>query len=58
MLRDTAVNLPKRCANVLVARFRRPLPLSKTVLPPNTAWIMDTLLRVHGHQVLVDGESV
>jgi aarF domain-containing kinase len=49
---DWIHNLPRRCSNTIL---RTEYPYVGTVLPPNAPQIMDTLLRVHGHELLVDG---
>lgn len=42
--------------NQTLGRIRgRPIPYFDSTLPPNTPRIVDTLMRVHGHQMLRDG---
>ncbi|CAM9574178.1 unnamed protein product [Chrysoparadoxa australica] len=55
-LRDAAVNAPRHLYNVLIGSWSgRTWELSHSVIPPNTALIMQRLLQVMGHQILVDG---
>lgn len=63
---DVLRNLPLSLVNLLLLRplhyclggllpVVRPLTLYRTDVPPNAAFIMDTLMNVMGHQVLADG---
>lgn len=63
-LRDALLNIPIRLYNLclfpvlhllLPAYFARAMGLQRSLIPLNTARIMDTLLLVHGHQLFMDG---
>jgi len=49
--RDWTLNLGVSVYNALGGKME----YYKTTLPPNAPRIMDTLMRIHGHQLLVDG---
>mmetsp|Transcript_9378 Transcript_9378/g.15296 ORF Transcript_9378/g.15296 Transcript_9378/m.15296 type:complete len:553 (-) Transcript_9378:1214-2872(-) len=55
-LRDSLLNVGVATINCVLTLFSRgTIDYYKTTLPPNAPKIMDTLMRVHGHQLLVDG---
>jgi aarF domain-containing kinase len=54
-LKDKLVNLAIVTYNGTVGWIASSLPYQKTTLPPNAPRIIDTLMRVHGTQLLVDG---
>jgi len=56
-LRDSVVNMGIWIYNVLVGQWVQDGSMSyvSTVLPPNAPRVMDTLMRIHGHELLVDG---
>lgn len=50
--RDFVLNVPLRAVNAVAWVLRLPpLPLWRTDIPPNSARIMDVLMKVMGHQV-------
>jgi aarF domain-containing kinase len=53
-MKDAMVNFPRWLFNVFFGRWH-PLQYQQSFVPLNSARIMDTLLKVHGHQVLVNG---
>mmetsp|Transcript_3694 Transcript_3694/g.5071 ORF Transcript_3694/g.5071 Transcript_3694/m.5071 type:complete len:273 (+) Transcript_3694:53-871(+) len=55
MLRSFSLNPPLRALNKILGRFGRKIELFEMDIPINNARIMDVLMKVHGHQVLVNG---
>eukprot|EP00939_MAST-03C_sp_MAST-3C-sp1_P001451 g1451.t1 len=54
-LRDTVLNTFVGAYNIFFGWFVGSMDYVSTVLPPNAPRVMDTLMRVHGHELLVDG---
>jgi aarF domain-containing kinase len=54
-LQDGLVNLGIALYNGTIANQESSIPYQHTMLPPNTPRIVDTLMRVHGYQLLADG---
>lgn len=52
---DGIRNAGIRLYNGTVGWFTQPFEYYRTVLPPNTPRIVDTLMRVHGYQLFADG---
>lgn len=53
--RDFLVNTGIATYNGTVGRLKQPLTYQQSSIPPNTPRIVDTLMRVHGYQLLHDG---
>lgn len=54
-LRDGLVNAGVAAYNGTAGRMTTPLNYQKSSIPPNTPRIVDTLMQVHGYQLLQDG---
>ncbi|KAI8916307.1 ABC1 family-domain-containing protein [Gorgonomyces haynaldii] len=49
------INLGLGCVRFVTGFHLQPFQYYKSFIPLNSSYIMDTLLKVHGHQLLVDG---
>ncbi|KAG7344246.1 ABC1 family-domain containing protein [Nitzschia inconspicua] len=54
-LKDRALNVVSATYNGTLGWFTHPMSYHNSTLPPNAPRIIDTLMRVHGTQLLVDG---
>jgi aarF domain-containing kinase len=54
-LRDRVLNFGINIHNRTIGRGSEPIPFQESRIPPNTPRIIDTLMRVHGYQLLSDG---
>lgn len=54
-IHDAIVNTGVYMYNQTLGRYGGSAGFQKSLPPPNTARIVDTLMKVHGHQLLVDG---